>query len=160
METQGILLLLLLVANGSPILARMALRGRYDAALDGGHRLADGRPMLGPSKTWRGLAAAVLLTTLCAALFGLSWWIGVMIGVLAMAGDAVSSFVKRRLGIPSGGMAIGLDHIPESLLPLLACRPLLGLGWIDILLLSLAFMVANLVMSRVLFHLGVREHPH
>src|SRR6478736_778738 len=50
----------------------------------------------------------------------------------AMAGDLFSSFVKRRLHLASSSMAIGLDHIPESLFPLLASRWLLPLNILDI----------------------------
>jgi CDP-2,3-bis-(O-geranylgeranyl)-sn-glycerol synthase len=152
--------LLLLIANGSPILARLLLRKRLAAALDGGLVLADGHRLLGPSKTWRGLITAVLLTTLSAVILGLPWHVGAIVGTCAMLGDALSSFVKRRLGMASGDMAPGLDQIPESLLPLLACQPLLGLSWSKVVLLSLGFMVANLALSRLLFHLGVREHPY
>lgn len=155
-----ILLLLLLIANGSPILARHALRDRLAAPVDGGHTLADRRRLFGPAKTWRGVVAAVLATTLAATLLGPSWSIGALIGLFAMLGDLLSSFVKRRLGIPAGGMAAGLDHLPESLLPLLVCQPLLGLSWLEVVLLSLAFMAANLVLSRLFYHLGVREHPY
>jgi CDP-2,3-bis-(O-geranylgeranyl)-sn-glycerol synthase len=155
-----VLLLLLLIANGSPILARHVFRHRLAAPVDCGYALADGRRLFGPAKTWRGMVAAVLTTSVAAALLGPSWSIGALIGLFAMLGDLLSSFVKRRSGIAAGGMAPGLDHLPESLLPLLVCRPLLGLSWLEVLLLSLAFMAANLVLSRLFYHLGVREHPY
>ena len=50
---------------------------------------------------------------------GLPWNIGLVVAVWAMVGDCLSSFVKRRLKMPSSSMALGLDQIPESLLPLL-----------------------------------------
>ena len=154
------LFLLLLIANGSPIIARAALGDRLAAPLDGGRTLADGQRLLGASKTWRGLVAAAVSSTLCAPLFGLSWQIGILVGGLAMLGDALSSFVKRRLGMASGAMAPGLDHLPESLLPLLACRPLLGLSWTEVVLSSLGFMAANLLLSRLAYRLGLRERPY
>ena len=154
------LFLLLLIANGSPIITRALLGDRLAAPLDGGRTLGDGRRLLGASKTWRGLVAATLLSTLCAPLLGLSWYIGMLIGVLAMLGDALSSFVKRRLGMASGAMAPGLDHLPESLLPLLACRPLLALSWTEVVVSSLGFMAANLLLSRLAYHLGLRERPY
>jgi len=154
------LFLLLLIANASPVIARVVLGDSLAAPLDFDRTLGDGRPLLGPSKTWRGLATAALVSTLCAPLLGLAWQIGTLVGVLAMLGDALSSFVKRRLGMASGAMAPGLDHIPESLLPLLACRPLLALSWTEVVLSSLGFMAANLLLSRVAYHLGLREHPY
>lgn len=155
-----ILLLLLLIANGSPIVVRELLGRGFDRPLDGGKVLADGHRLLGPSKTWRGLVAAVLVTTSFALALGWPWEIGVTIGVFAMLGDTASSFVKRRLGLASSTMAPGLDHIPESMLPLLACKPLLALSWTQVLLLSLCFMAANMVLSRLLHRLGIRRHPY
>ena len=155
-----ILLLLLLIANGSPIIVRELLGSRFDRPLDGGKVLADGHRLFGSSKTWRGLAAAVSVTTLSALALGWSWQIGLMIGVFAMLGDTTSSFIKRRLGMASSTMAPGLDHIPESMLPLLVCKPLLALSWTQVLLLSLGFMAANLLLSRLLHRLGIRRHPY
>lgn len=154
------LLLMLLTANGSPIAARMLMGAHLDARLDGGRRLADGQPILGVSKTIRGVIAATLATTLLGVLLGYAWQIGALIGLLAMVGDALSSFIKRRLGMPSGSMALGLDHLPESILPLLACKPLLNLTWVQIAILGIVFMLSNLLLSRVLYFLGVRQHPY
>jgi hypothetical protein len=50
----------------------------------------------------------------------------------AMAGDLFSSVAKHRLHLASSSIAIGLDHIPEFLLPLLASRLLLPLSIFDI----------------------------
>lgn len=155
-----ILLLLLITANGSPIVARNLLGSRFDRPLDGGKVLANGQRLLGVSKTWRGLIAAVLATGLLTILIGWPWQVGACIGVFAMLGDAASSFIKRRLGMASSARAPGLDHIPESLLPLLACKPLLQLSWLQVLLLSLGFMVANFALSRLLHRLGIRRHPY
>jgi len=155
-----VLMLLLLTANGSPILVRNLLGDRWGTPLDAGRSLADGHRLLGDSKTWRGLAAAVFCTTLVATVIGWPWEIGATVGCFAMLGDALSSFIKRRLGRPSSATAPGLDHIPESLLPLLVCRPLLQLSWTEVVLLSLAFMFANILLSRWLHRMGVRRHPH
>jgi hypothetical protein len=79
---------------------------------------------------------------------------------VAMAGDLFSSFVKRRLGLPPSSMALGLDQIPESLFPLLACRLLLPLTWLDIGVAVVLFFVGELVLSRILFKLHVRDRPY
>ena len=46
MAGTGTALLLLLVANGAPILAARVFRHHLDGPLDGGLVLADGRPLL------------------------------------------------------------------------------------------------------------------
>jgi CDP-2,3-bis-(O-geranylgeranyl)-sn-glycerol synthase len=54
------------VADVAPIAAKHLLGARWQAPLDGGWRFVDGRPLLGPSKTWRGLlAAATALAARC-----------------------------------------------------------------------------------------------
>ena len=158
--TEVFLLLLLLVANGSPLFASMILRKRWNLPLDGGTLLADGQPLFGRSKTLRGLVAALLVTGLVAPLLGFPWWIGSLIGLSAMLGDLSSSFIKRRLGLQPGARATGLDQIPESLFPLLVCQPILKLPWTDLLWLPLVFMIAVLAISRLSFWMGIRVHPH
>lgn len=154
------LLLLLFIANGSPILARTLLGKHFQGALDGGRLLADGYPLLGSSKTLRGLISAILVTTVVAPLIGFSWLIGLLIGGFAMLGDLLSSFLKRRLGLDPSSMALGLDQIPEAFIPLLICRPLLELSWAQVLYLTLAFFFLELLVSQILYRLGIRKHPY
>jgi hypothetical protein len=78
---------------------------------------------------------------------------------MAMAGDLLSSFVKRRLQFQPSSRATGLDQIPESLLPALACRSTLGLTAIDILAVVTVFSVGEMVFSQLLFKWHVRDRP-
>ena len=77
-----------------------------------------------------------------------------------MLGDAVSSFLKRRIGLDSGAMAVGLDQIPESLLPLLMVREHFGLTWRKIALLVLVFILIELLASRLLYRWHLRKTPY
>lgn len=158
--TELYILTLILAANGAPILAQLLLGERWRQPLDAGWRLADGRPLFGPSKTLPGLLAALLASTLLAALFGLGWRLGLIVGCLAMLGDLFSSFLKRRMGLASSAMALGLDQVPESLFPLLACMPLLDLSWTQVAALTLAFVVLELSISRLAYRLGIRRRPY
>ncbi|MCU7904821.1 MAG: CDP-archaeol synthase [Candidatus Thiodiazotropha sp. (ex Epidulcina cf. delphinae)] len=154
------LLLLLLVANGAPILARHLFGDRFNRPLDGGYRTPKGHYLLGPSKTIRGLIAALIATSATAPLLGIGWKSGAMIGALAMLGDLTASFIKRRLDMPPSSQAIGLDQVPESLLPLLYCAVVFDLDWWGMLLLVLIFSVVVSLLSRLLFLLGVRRRPY
>ncbi len=154
------LIILIAVANGAPVLAKKALGTRFDRPLDGGTVLGDGRPLFGPAKTIRGVALSLLATPLAAALMGLPWEVGALVGAAAVTGDLFSSFVKRRLGLASSSMAIGLDQIPESLLPLLASRIVLPIGWLDVIAGVTIFFVGELVLSRILFKLRLRDEPY
>ena len=153
-------LLLLGVANGTPLLAHRLLGARFAAPLDGGLRLSDGRDLFGPGKTIRGVVLSVVATALVAPLFGLGVGTGLLFGALTMAGDLSSSFIKRRIGIPSGGRALGLDQMLESVFPLLGCKAALGLDLISVAILALIFLVLALAISRLLYRLGIRARPY
>jgi len=154
------LLILLMLANGTPVIAKKVLGDRYSYPLDGNLRFADGRPVLGRSKTIRGIVLAVLVTTAGALLIGLGWKTGLLVGSFAMAGDLFSSFFKRRIGLPSSSRASGLDQVPESLLPLLACRDLLALTAADIVICVAMFVIGEVVLSRLLYSLRLRDRPY
>jgi CDP-2,3-bis-(O-geranylgeranyl)-sn-glycerol synthase len=154
------LLTLLVVANGAAVGAKKLLGAASARPLDGGALFLDGQPVFGPSKTIRGIVASVLATSICAALIGLGWQVGALIAIFAMAGDLFSSFVKRRLHMASSSMAIGLDHIPESLFPLLASRLLLPVSMLEIVVGVTIFVVGGLVLLPILFKLNLRDEPH
>ena len=154
------LLILLMLANGTPVIAKKMFGGHYSYPLDGNLTFADGRPVFGRSKTIRGIVLAVLVTTASGPFIGLDWRVGLLVGSFAMAGDLFSSFCKRRLGLPSSSRASGLDQIPESLLPLLACRDPLGLTAADIVVCVVIFFVGEVVLSRLLYAFRLRDRPY
>lgn len=154
------LLLLLVIANGTPVIASKCLGACCDWPLDGSLKFLDGRPLLGTSKTVRGVVLAVAMTTVAALLLDLSWHTGMMIGVFAMVGDLLSSFIKRRLDRAPSSMFLGLDQIPESLLPLLMVKPQLGLATSDIAILVFVFLVLELAGSRLLYKWHIRKRPY
>jgi len=98
------------------ILLIVALKRGWLAALDrpvDGGVLLSGRPVLGATKTWRGVVvytvgavvvgAALGVTPGAAAVF--TEWpgavVGLLVGLAYNAGEFANSFVKRRLGIGS-----------------------------------------------------------
>ena len=154
------ILVLLMMANGTPVILKRVMGDRLAYPLDAGARFPDGRPVFGPSKTLRGLLSSLLVTTLVAPALGLDWRIGFVVAIAAMAGDLLSSFSKRRLGMSSGSMGLGIDQIPESLLPFLAVRSEFELSATDIVAGVAVFFVGELVISRILYRFGLREHPY
>ena len=154
------LLTLLTLANGSPVMAKRILGSDLAYPLDGDLRFLDGHPLLGSSKTIRGVLISIIITSASAPLLGLDLKIGFIVGTTAMAGDLIASFVKRRLGLPASSRATGLDQIPESLFPLLACRDALSLSVIDIISVVLIFFVGEVALSRLLFKFHLRNQPH
>ena len=148
------------MATDTLLLAHAIFKHNGNRPLDGGAVLADGQPLFGPSKTVRGVALSLLTTAVVAMLFALPWYIGIVIATGAMLGDLISSFTKRRLRMASSSQAFGLDQIPESLLPLLFLKPWIDIAFVDIAILVVAFLVLELVLSRVLYRLRLRERPY
>ena len=154
------LLVVIAAANGAPVIAKKIFGDRFAKPLDGGLKFYDGRPIFGPSKTFRGLVAAVFAAAVAAPLVGLPPAVGVVAGAGAMTGDLISSFVKRRMGKASSSRATGLDQIPESLIPLFLCAFLVGLSIVDIVIGTVLFMLGEMILSPLLFRLGIRSRPY
>lgn len=89
----------------------------------------EGKPIFGQNKTWRGLVFGILAGV---AGFALQKWLyqfwlfkeislidythyslvlGVLLGLGAMVGDLVESFIKRRINIPPGQLWFPFDQI-------------------------------------------------
>jgi len=154
------LLLLLSIANGGPVIAKKICGGRFNRPIDGGRLFLDGRPVFGASKTVRGALVSLVATAATAPLLGLEATVGAVVAASAMIGDLSSSFVKRRLNLRPGSRATGLDQIPEALLPLLACLGWLPLTRPDILVGVAAFFLGEIYLSRMLYHLRIRDRPY
>jgi CDP-diglyceride synthetase len=148
-------------ANGAPVLARLLLGERWDSPVDGGLLYRDGRRWLGASKTWRGWVICALTTPLVAWLFEISWEVGLLVAILAMLGDAVSSFVKRRLGYPTSTSVMLLDQVPESLMPAIALLAPLGLTLAEIGLSVAGFVIIDILLTPLVIDRRRRSHsPH
>ena len=159
-ETFIKLLVMLLATNGAPVLAARVFQTRGARPLDLGRKMQDGRPLFGPSKTRQGLAAALLMSCVLSLLFGYGIWFGFVFGSLVMAGDLISSFTKRRMGLDSSDQCMGLDQLPESFIPSVYAVGVLGMDWWWAILLALAFMLLEILISKPLFWLNIRKRPY
>jgi CDP-diglyceride synthetase len=154
------LLVLMTLANGTPIVAKKIFGPCLARPLDAGIKFFDGLPLFGASKTIRGIVASILITTASAPLIGLDLTIGAIVAGATMAGDLFSSFMKRRLNLPPSSQARGLDQVPESLFPMLACRGALSLTIADIALGVGIFFIGELILSRLLYRVHLRDEPY
>ena len=153
-------LLLLIAANGAPVITSKLLGNRLARPIDNGLNLSDGYRLFGNSKTWRGLFSALFLTTAVAILWGLEPFTGILFGALTMTGDLLTSFIKRRRGNVESSRARGLDAVPESLLPLCLLKDSLALSLIDITLIVGLFFLIEEFVSPVLYRLRIRNQPY
>jgi CDP-2,3-bis-(O-geranylgeranyl)-sn-glycerol synthase len=142
-------LLVLVSANTAPVLAARMLGPRLAAPIDAHHRLRDGRPVFGAHKTWRGFISGTLTAALVGSAIGLPISLAAGAGALALTGDLLSSFLKRRRGHASGTWIPGLDQLPEALLPLIAMKSALAMTWLDVALTAAVFTAAGTVTSRL-----------
>lgn len=154
------LVTLLAAANGAPVLAKKLLKQRWSWPVDCGLTFPDGKPLLGQAKTCRGLLFSIFTTAVVAWLLGLPLLFGVVFAAASMAGDLFSSFIKRRLGLKSSSMALGLDQIPEALFPLLVCKDQLAITDEEILAVVAVFFWGELYLSRLLYRLHWRDRPY
>ena len=154
------LLILLMLANGAPLFATKIFGPRWAYPVDGNIRFVDGRQLLGPSKTVRGIVMSILATAGGAALIAIDWRLGALVGSTAMIGDLFSSFVKRRLGMQPSSKAFALDQLPEALFPVVVCAHWLSLSLVDIALTVALFFGGEIALSRLLFALGLRDRPY
>jgi CDP-2,3-bis-(O-geranylgeranyl)-sn-glycerol synthase len=154
------LLSLLCVANTAPIIAKRVLGMRWSAPLDAGWCFIDGQPLLGSSKTVRGFVSAIACAAFAAALLGFSPGLGAKVGAFAMLGDLLSSFVKRRLRITPSGQALGIDQIPEAVLPLIMVRGFFNHPILQIAAITAAFFALDALLSRPMYWLGLRDRPY
>ena len=144
------LVLLLVITNATPVIISLLAGRRWNRPLDGNHRYRDHRPLLGPSKTIRGIIGAVAVTALIAPLFSLTVIEGAAFALLSMTGDVCSSFIKRRLDIAPGRSVPFLDQLPETVLPLWIMQTALGAELQEMVLAVALFMVIDLLLSRLI----------
>ena len=151
---------LLIAANGGPVIIQNLLGQRLSCPIDMGLMLGDGQPLFGHTKTWRGLIAGVVITLIIAPAFGLSLFSGAQFGLLAMTGDLLASFLKRRLGHAESSRTRSIDVIPEALLPTWTLRTQLGLGWIDVACAVGLFFLLEMLLSPILYRMHIRKRPY
>jgi CDP-2,3-bis-(O-geranylgeranyl)-sn-glycerol synthase len=112
-----------------------------------------------------GIAAAILTSYLqsrsSSSLPGFepaNWLVpGCAQGVGAMAGDAVKSFFKRRVGVPPGGRWIPADEIDFIIGAMVLGSPWLDLTAVDVVLVLGFTFAAHITVNHIAFGLGIRD---
>lgn len=157
------LLALLWTVNFLPPLVAQIFEQRGNRPLDGNRVFFDGRPVFGPHKTVRGVVAGVCAGFLTGLALGFPWWLGTGAGILSMAGDLFSSFLKRRLSFLSGDVVPGLDQTPEGIFPFLLLAPYFSLSpgcvFGCVLLFGIGAYFGSLFLNRVLLKKPFETYP-
>ncbi|MEQ9545232.1 MAG: CDP-archaeol synthase [Marinobacter sp.] len=154
------LFVMLVLANGAPVVARRLFGHHWSAPVDGGRFWRDGCPVLGKSKTWRGVVSGTVSCGLFAMVAGLGLFFGLLFGLMGLLGDMLSSFIKRRRGLEASAKALWLDQVPEALLPMILAFLWLPLGLWQAVAVVVLFTLSNILFSPLLYRLGIRRQPH
>lgn len=149
------------VANMAPV----ALGG--GPPIDGGRQFADGRPIFGAGKTWRGFCSGIGAGAVVGSLQSLAsssplnyLLLALLLPLGAMLGDLAGSFIKRRLGIPRGGAAPVLDQLDFAIGALLLAS-LVHLPGLDaILTIIIITPPLHLAANFVGYKLGLKGRPY
>jgi hypothetical protein len=141
-----IALLLVIATNAGAWAAGHLMPSGLRVPLDGGAILADGERILGNHKTWGGLIVGTIACSFVTMLLRHSFLMGAIFGLLSLAGDCGSSFVKRRLHFPTGAEVPGLDQLPEAMVPLLVLRRPLGLSLAEAAVIAVVFLLLDLAV--------------
>jgi len=153
----------LLWINFLPPLARIIWGERFKRPVDGGGLWFDHHPIFGDHKTIRGVLVSLLGGMAVSPLFAVDVRIGAAAALLAMAGDLLSSFIKRRLHMPCGKNVFILDQIFESLFPALLLRQSLQLTWVQILVILFCFILiaylGSFLWAFIIFRPSEKNNP-
>ncbi len=164
------------VANGSPPVISKILEGKC-TPLDGGRNFIDGRRILGDGKTVEGFVGGVLagysisliiysilivlLPKRILSLFYIPSPPHVLIlCILALSGDLLGAFVKRRLGLARGAPAPVLDQLDFLMFPLLYMYLVLRIHDCYIYVIAILFtLFMHLFTNYVAYKLGIKSVP-
>ncbi len=149
------------VANAAPVV----LGG--GAPIDGGRRFTDGRPIFGPGKTIRGFVAGLMAGSVVGVLQGIAVGqshayalLALLLASGALVGDLLGSFIKRRLNIPRGSAAPGLDQLGFVVVALLFASPLGLPHWGVILTIIIITPLIHLGTNFGAYKLGLKSRPY
>jgi CDP-2,3-bis-(O-geranylgeranyl)-sn-glycerol synthase len=107
-----------------------------------------------------GLQAVLALPHALATYTGGAWlWLGLALGAGAMAGDALKSLLKRRLGIAPGRPWPPLDQIDFALGALALAGPSAGIGMLDVLAILAFTFIGDVLANRLSFRLHLKDVP-
>ena len=86
--------------------------------------------------------------------------LGFMLALGALLGDMMGSFVKRRLGLPRGSRAIGLDQLGFVAIALLLASLVASIGWQMVVVLFVLTLPIHMGTNFLNYKLGLKSKPY
>lgn len=148
--------------------------------LDLGKSDKNGVRWVGDGVTWRGFIAGTLVGTLAGAVQGYfgpyiianfgqfiitpiapnisqGIIIGFLLGFGALLGDAIGSFLKRRIGIGRGEPAPILDQLDFIIVALILVSLVVKLNLITVVLAIILTLIIHLLTNTIAYLLGIKD---
>lgn len=167
------------LANGAPVIAnKVPVLNKFKTPLDFGLHFRDKR-VLGDNKTWRGLLSGVFIgivvVLLQSYIYGnweyvrsISsidysspdiWVLGMLLGFGALAGDALESFIKRQMNIPSGERWFPFDQLDYVIGGLFLSTLYAGIGLQEYVVVIVIWFGMHIIWAYIFYILGFKEKP-
>ena len=159
-------------------LSGLAFGGKTPA--DGNKIYRDGSRILGNGVTWEGTISGIIVGTIIGCIIGIvgldipnltgniilinmpqTLITGLIYGFLlatgALVGDAVGSFIKRRIGLESGEPAPLLDQLDFVFGAIIFIYPIIQLDIKFILIICIISIILHLVSNIIAYLLGLKN---
>ena len=131
--------------------------------VDGGRKAPDGKRWLGDGKTWQGVLSATAAGAVIGHLLSYirmgSALIGGIMGFGAIFGDAVGSFIKRRMGLKRGANAGVFERIDFLVFALAFSLPFYDWTLKHIILLLVTVPFIHRVFNIIGYRLKLKDVP-
>lgn len=163
------------VGNMAPVFAKRVFKDRFSTPIDFDRNFRN-TPIAGKNKTYRGLLAAIFLSTVIVLIqkvvyfepfinsislidySKINWLLwGLLMGSGAMIGDLIKSIIKRRIGKKPGESWKPLDQVDFLGGALFLCSPLY-LPSLDIILgIFVLLPTLKISLDRIGYHLKIHD---
>lgn len=151
--------------------------------IDGGKDFSDGSRLIGNGVTWRGFKNGTILGTLVGVILGIigiffgdlsvltggvidlhvygSVFGGLILGFLmafgALFGDAVGSFLKRRMGLQSGEPAPIMDQLDFVIGALVLSILVVQISWKLFIVIAILTIILHVGSNSIAYILGIKD---
>ena len=151
--------------------------------VDGGRECKDGRRLIGNGVTWKGLQNGTIIGTLVGVVLGIigtfygdlsvltggiidlhvygSLIGGLILGFLmafgALLGDAVGSFLKRRMGLERGAPAPFMDQLDFVVGALVLSLLVVRISWSFFIIIALLSLFLHLGSNTFAYLIGIKD---
>lgn len=168
------------LANGAPVIAnKVPFLNKFTAPMDFKKNYR-GKRIFGDNKTWRGFLAGIFTAIVTVWLqqiayqnFGwaASWSgpinysstsvfaLGFLLGAGALLGDALESFIKRQLEIPSGESWFPFDQLDYVIGGIVFASFLVQLAILYYLLILIVWFALHIINAYLFYLLGFKDKP-